>query len=183
MEPWERLDIESDKAWRAFCLYKSLGTRRSIRRAAAAYYNVDENNGVSAARQRNFEAWSSRFRWVERCRAFDDYEEEQRQIIRREAIQKMEERHASIAVQTQAKALEALQLLQVADLDANAIIRYLVEATKLERLARGEVTERKELSGVNGQGVSISVSVDALEDKIRRLINPIIDEIDDDDPE
>jgi hypothetical protein len=54
----------------------------------------------------------------------------------------MAERHAREALMLQNKAVERLRQLLPEELKARDALAYLVEAAKLERLARGEPTER-----------------------------------------
>jgi hypothetical protein len=56
----------------------------------------------------------------------------------------MAERHATMAMGLQRKALERLQKMPADELAASDVLRYLVEAAKLERLARGEPEEVQE---------------------------------------
>jgi hypothetical protein len=54
----------------------------------------------------------------------------------------MAERHAKEAMMMQTKAIERLRQLRPEELGARDTLAYLVESAKLERLARGEPTER-----------------------------------------
>ena len=62
--PWEQQPGESSRAFGAFCAYRDLGPRRSLRAAAAAFYGRS-----SAALERQVDKWSGAFRWVERASA------------------------------------------------------------------------------------------------------------------
>lgn len=168
MESWQRWDNEPEKAWRVFTIYRGMGPRRSIRKAAQEYYG----GGESTVKARSLERLSSKWQWVERCRAFDDYEDHQKLLARREAIEKMEERHASIAVQAQVKALERLNTIDPNNLSSMDVLRYLVEAIKLERLARGVTTSRDEIPGTNGNPMQLAPTVEDLEAKIQRILHP-----------
>lgn len=132
--PWERMPGESARAYAAFCIYRDLGPQRSI--AAVA----ERLPGVRAPRRakRPLERWSSRWNWVERARAWD---EEQERLARQEkarAVREMCERHARIAVAMLQKAVERLRSLNPEDLEPLDVVKFIVEAAKLERLARGE---------------------------------------------
>ena len=65
-EPWEQQPGESCRAFGAFCAYRALGPRRSLRAAAAAFYG-----STSSSRERQFDKWSRAFDWVERTNAWD----------------------------------------------------------------------------------------------------------------
>lgn len=62
--PWAQLPKETGKAYAAFVAYLELGTGRSI--AAAA-----ESRGTKRTNIAHWQRWSSRYHWVERARAFD----------------------------------------------------------------------------------------------------------------
>ncbi len=57
----------------------------------------------------------------------------------------MQERQAKEALLLQQKGAERLAALEPEAFSADAAIRALIEGAKLERLARGEVTERQEV--------------------------------------
>src|SRR5260370_31422775 len=63
-------------------------------------------------------------------------------MAQREAVQEMAERHAKEAMMLQNKAVERLRQLRPEELKPRDTLDFLVEAAKLERLARGEPTER-----------------------------------------
>lgn len=66
--PWGRQPGETPKAYEGFCAYIALGSRRSIRLAI-------ESTGTCATlgRQRNWEKWSSKYRWVDRATSYDTH--------------------------------------------------------------------------------------------------------------
>jgi hypothetical protein len=63
---WERLPMETAKAYAAFTKYRDLASRRTLREVA-------QMSGCSA---QNIERWSRRWNWVIRCREYDLVEEE-----------------------------------------------------------------------------------------------------------
>jgi hypothetical protein len=145
--PWEQLPGESARAFGAFCAYRDLGPRRSLRAAAAAFYEQP-----SAARERQLDKWSRAFRWVERAAAWDRHLDAQARQAQQEARREMTERHVKEARALQAKALERLRALRPEELAPADVLRYFVEAVKLERLALGEpdAVQRQELTGRGG---------------------------------
>ena len=145
--PWERQPRESARAFGAFCAYRDLGPRRSLRAAAAQFYHRS-----SAAVLRQCTTWSSAFRWVERASAWDrhlDAEACQAQEVER---REMGKRQAQEARALQAKAVERLRALRPEELGPSDVLRYFIEAAKLERLALGEpdVVQRHEVTGRGG---------------------------------
>jgi hypothetical protein len=67
---WDRLDGETDKAWSAFRLYLGLGRGRSLDGLAGALDPAKASRRKRAATG-CLQSWSSRYRWVERARAYD----------------------------------------------------------------------------------------------------------------
>ncbi len=102
---------------------------------------------------------SARFQWVERCEAYDLY------ILRRlkekgEAeILKMHENHAAIAAQMLKKAMRRLLTMQEEEIAASDMVRMVDVGVKIERLSRGESTERQEIGGETTVRHSGEVSV------------------------
>jgi hypothetical protein len=71
----------------------------------------------------------------------------------------MNSRHIQEAQALQNKALQRLKVLELNDLSATDVLRYFVEATKLERTARGEpeTIEERRLTGKDGGAVRFSL--------------------------
>jgi hypothetical protein len=64
---------------------------------------------------------------------------EQKQV--EEEVIKMNQRHVELAMALQSKAARRLQEIDPDKIAARDILQYMIEAAKLERLARGETTE------------------------------------------
>ena len=164
-EPWEQMTGETVQQYEKFCAYRDMryiapsGTgdlprldftrERSIRGLARQL-------GLS---RKTLEPLSARFQWVERCEAYDLY------ILRRlkekgEAeILKMHENHAAIAAQMLKKAMRRLLTMQEEEIDAFDMVRMVDVGVKIERLSRGESTERQEIGGETTVRHSGEVSV------------------------
>jgi hypothetical protein len=153
-EPWERQAGESARAFGAFCAYRDLGPRRSLRSAAAQYYGRS-----TAAVVRQCNTWSSAFRWVERADAWDQHLDAQARQAQETARREMAERQAREARALQAKAVQRLQALRPEELGPADVLRYFIEAAKLERLALGEpdAVQRQELTGRGGSPLRFSL--------------------------
>lgn len=132
-EIWERLPEESSKAYEAFCIYRDLGVDRSIEKTAKSRLKPGSYSWL-----RN---WSSKYNWVERARAYDDYLEREKRKEREKAILEMMDRHIKETMALQQKALERLKTLNPDELTPRDVLNYLLEAMKVERLSRGEPTE------------------------------------------
>ncbi len=116
-DPWDRLPGESSKAYIAFCVYRDLGTDRSIVKAL-------KTSGKPAANLRQWEYWSSKHQWVDRATAYDEHNERRRLVQRERARREMEQRQARIGMLAQnvgAKGLESLSAkARLGELNLNA---------------------------------------------------------------
>lgn len=134
-ESWERIQGESTKAYNAFCAYRDLGPERSLEKARHML-------GKSRVK-RCLEEWSSKYNWVERSVAYDDYIEKKKRADREAEIQKMVKKHARIATKLQKKALDRLKKLDPSKLTPSAVLNFLTEAIRIERLSLGEIEKVK----------------------------------------
>jgi hypothetical protein len=146
--PWEQLPGESSKAYAAFCLYRDQGLSRSMEATSRVYHSHSAQLGSETATGRRRGAsgqirlWAERWNWSARARAWDQELERVKWSKQVEASAEMAERHAKEALMLQNKAVERLRLLRPEELGPRETLSYLIEAAKLERLARGEPTER-----------------------------------------
>ena len=126
-----RLQGEPARAYRAAMLYLGLGAKRSLREVCRQVY------GENAACRRQIERWSVRWAWRRRAEEWDDLlESECRQAMiveRRE----MGRRQAAEAKVMQAVALRRLESLDIDEMGPGDVLRFLIEACKLERQAVG----------------------------------------------
>lgn len=124
--PWEQQPGESAKAFEAFAIYRDMGVERSVRKVTQRL-----NKSLTLIGK-----WSSRYNWPERARAYDrDLDRQARAQAVRE-VRSMTNRHIRIAMQLQAKALEALEQLNVATLSPKMQLAFLAKATEIERMNR-----------------------------------------------
>ena len=121
-EPWERLEGEGVKAYEAFSVYLELGEERSIRAVAKQLNKSTTLIG----------RWSRTYQWVERTAAYDV-------DVQRKAHAQMADRHISIALKLQEKALQALKDMDPSEIDPKNLVAFIREATKLERENRMEL--------------------------------------------
>ena len=171
--PWEQQAGESARAFGAFCAYRDLGPQRSLRTAAEKFYGRS-----SAAVSRQFQAWSGTFKWVERASAWDQHLDAEVRHAQEEARREMGERHVKEARALQSKALERLRTLRPEEMGPADVLRFFVEASKLERLALGEPDslQRQELTGKHGGPLILSIieevvgSKPALQDIVEEVI-------------
>jgi hypothetical protein len=149
LRPWERQPGESPAAFTAFQTYRDLGPARSLdevdRRLYPPLAGAPSERPSSAPRTRRcgrISLWSRQHRWGKRVDEWDRHVDREGRIAHIESVRAMNERHAVAARHLQTRALEALQEMPATDLAAADVLRFLVEACKLERLAVGEVTDR-----------------------------------------
>ena len=130
-KPWERQEGESVKAFEAFTVYLEMGDERSIREVAQRLAKSRTLIG----------RWSVTYQWVERVAAFDADVQRKAHAKAVKKRRNMVDRHISIALKMQEKALMALE---PADIDPKNLIAMLREATKLEQEMRtAAVDERR----------------------------------------
>lgn len=144
--PWEQLPGESAKAYLGFCTYRDLGPDRCLDQASRAYHQPQGEQGDQAGHKPRasgtIRRWAQRWNWSARALAWDRELERVKRQEQLAAVQEMGERHAREAMMLQTKAVERLRQLRPEELKPHDTLAYLVEAAKLERLARGEPTER-----------------------------------------
>lgn len=134
--PYERQDGESKQSFEAFALYRDMGLARSLAK-------VGEELGKSTTLM---ERWSSKYEWVERCKAYDqemdriailENEQQRREMIRE---------HAEVARKMLEKVKLAAEALKPETLTPNEMAKWLDIAVKVERLSRGESTDISEVT-------------------------------------
>lgn len=125
-KPWERQEGESVKAFEAFTVYLEMGDERSIREVAQRLAKSRTLIG----------RWSVTYQWVERVASYDADVQRKAHAKAVDKRRKMVDRHISIALKMQEKALKALEQMDPADIDPKNLIAMLREATKLEQEMR-----------------------------------------------
>jgi chromatin segregation and condensation protein Rec8/ScpA/Scc1 (kleisin family) len=152
---WDRQPGESSKAFRHLCLYRDAGQGRSLRKLAA--------DAKTTSKLRQLQHWSSRWKWVERCRKYDDHLEYQDRLRHEKEREQMHERHAKIAVLGQNIVVREMESLLAeaqnsgSQMTPSDVARLLDVTVKVERLARGDPTESHEVSGPSGGPVRLSL--------------------------
>lgn len=124
--PWEQQPGESAKAFEAFAIYRDMGVERSVRKVTQRL-----NKSLTLIGK-----WSSRYNWPERALAYDRDLDRQAHAQAVRDVRSMTNRHIRIAMQLQAKALEALEQLNVATLSPKMQLAFLAKATEIERMNR-----------------------------------------------
>jgi hypothetical protein len=142
----ERLPGESNAAFSAFVIYRDLGAQRSLDAASTRYHARNRLNTTppqDGTRKNKkcsgqIRTWADRWNWRERAAAWDAEQDRQARQAMLQEIVDMRKRHAQEAMMLQKAAMQRLQALDPQTLTQSHLLAYFVEATKLERLSRGE---------------------------------------------
>lgn len=124
--PWERQKGESEKAYEAFSLYLKLGAERTI---SAVVKELKKSRSL-------IDRWKERWDWEERVREYDNDTERKAKKEAEKGLREMYTRQVKVAMTMQAKALKALDALDVEAMSPKDIKEYIKIATDLERLNR-----------------------------------------------
>lgn len=154
-KPWMRVEGETPKAFEAFCIYRDLGPGRSIRQAG-------EDMGKPRVYEGTMEAWSSKYRWVERCAAYDDMIAERRAEASADRAVRAAARHAKAGEKLIDKGLKALESKDLENITVDGIRGLIGDGVKIERLSLGLVTDntKQEVTG----------NVNITDDRVRRVL-------------
>lgn len=127
VEPWEQLENEGSIAFEAFCVYRDIGTERSLIEVQKVLHK-----SVTL-----FGRWSTKYKWVRRSKAYDIRMERIAMKVRDKGIVDMLERHTKVSLLFQNKVIEGLQKLKGDSLSPGDLIRIFETSVKVERLSRG----------------------------------------------
>ncbi len=113
--------------------------------------------------------WSSSWHWVERRDAWMAETDRVARLEQIEAIKQMNRRHAEQAMELQTNALLALKSLDTGKMSATEIIRFIIDASRLERTARGEPEkiQQTQVAGLDGEPLQTANVVVYLPDNKR----------------
>ncbi|RYF12884.1 MAG: hypothetical protein EOO40_00100 [Deltaproteobacteria bacterium] len=117
---------ESTPAFEAFCAYRDLGPERSI---AKASHKLQKSKST-------LEDWARVNGWQTRIAAYNTAADRADRKVRRQAIQKMADRHSMIAAMFQEKVILRLHALDVNTLSPSDLIRMFEVSAKVERESR-----------------------------------------------
>lgn len=127
--PWEQLDGETSRAFELFGVYRDLGAARSIEKAWKA---VREKYGYKSPRQ--LERWSTKYRWVDRARAYDAYVDKLFLDERAREREKARSRSLRVVGKLKSVAWKALKakVAEAEDLDISQISLVLERMDRIE---------------------------------------------------
>jgi len=144
---WERMPKESDRAFAKFCAYRDMGAQRSLVKLRQPH------KGEKGWTRRAVEDLCERRRWVSRAAAWDDEQDRARLEAQNRAIAEMTERQARDGLDMQKLARGAMtgwvtkdpqtgQFVLARELSPSETVRLYRVGFDVERMARGEPTER-----------------------------------------
>ena len=145
VQPWERQEGETARAYEGFSVYRDMGAERSLAK-------VGQRLGKSKAQM---EKWSKKYSWVARAEAWDIEQDRLIRVALTKDIGAMRKRHADMAKAMLMKAAKALAKIPDDEIKASDISRMVDVASKLERISKGDVGEVVE----ERQGESIAEPV------------------------
>ena len=128
-QPWERQPTDTDKAWEAFEIYRSLGANRSL-------LKVGQQLGKSTTL---LSRWSSRHDWTLRAAAWDRYQARTINMRVLQGTAEMRERQAVLAMrieETAQKRILDMTPEEIALLSPMEVCALLKVAGEMERRAR-----------------------------------------------
>ncbi len=132
---------ETTKHRLAFDAYWELGDKRSIPALQRKLVEMGQT-----ACERTLRTWKQTYHWDDRIAELERRAWEQADKARIAAIREMNERQAKSFLLAQQKALQAIAAISPDSIEFAEAVRALTEAAKGERLARGEATQRQEIT-------------------------------------
>jgi len=166
--PWERQEGEQSAAFAAFVVY-----RDALPKIGAAKVAQKINKSLSV-----IEAWCTKYRWKERREAWED---ELDRISREEfskGVTAMRKRHIEIATEVLDEAHKAFERIGDKAVTLTDIARAVEIAAKLERISRGEATERTEnRTEIAGEVKVSNLDLSALSDEDLKRLDEIVSKI------
>jgi hypothetical protein len=160
---------ETARARQGWLDYLALGDQRSLEKLVEQYQTRTE--AAPTKQLTTVKRWSRVHGWSDRLRAHANEIERELRLAQTDAIREMNERHATIAKAATGKLVEWLQRLDGGTLTVMEAARLLDVAVRVERLARGEPTDRPavEHRGPDGGPIQIEQSHDEQDEFVRAL--------------
>lgn len=158
LDPWEKQEHETSKAYAAFCAYRDMGTDRSFAKIIPTVYGQIPLSKHSAKRGQLSE-WSVKYGWVARVEAYDVYLEAKERKKKEADIVKQAKNHNTVANLALQKAVERIKTIGVEDikeLTPKEALEYMKAAVDIGRKSLGVPDQIVELGGeVKGSCVVI----------------------------
>lgn len=143
-ESWLQLTGETSRAFSAFCVYRDLGTDRSIISAfEISQKSVEQNKKNKSGSYKQWCNWSTQFHWKDRAAAYDRYLEQLKQTELRKTIEAQGEKHRAVTGKMLDVVSKKLDLINPNDLTQGTVTEWVSTAIKAEREAAGLTTVNK----------------------------------------
>ena len=150
--PWERQPDETLQAFQAFAMYRDMGAERSGQRVAV------ELGKTKALIYR----WSKRWSWVDRVKAYNDFQDREWLDLSAERRRDAQLRHLRLAQQVLQKFFQRLVNVNPEDIPLNMLDRLLKVGVETELASLGLPTSVSRIDLDTGE-------VDALRQKILNM--------------
>ena len=128
---WEtRLEAESSKAFKAFCMFRNMGYKRSIKACL-------ELNGIEPKKYGSWARYARMFNWNERAAKYDEYvaKETERELINERVERK--KRQMEMLNEFEGLVAKRLKTLNPDDLNADGAMDLLERSAKLDSFITG----------------------------------------------
>ncbi len=152
---------ENARHRQAFDVYWRLGAERSVERLHKALRAQGNTPSL-----RTLYDWSRRYGWQERLARLEEEAKRSEDDAHVQALREMYDRQGKEALLLQQRGAEWLAGMTDEKVTADAAIRAVVEGARLERLARGEPTDRQEISTHDQENRRLAAITDAELDRL-----------------
>jgi len=168
---WERQKGERSKAYYMFTLYRDLGPMRSIAKLHKTIIN-DSSNTITT---RQLGEYSRKCEWIKRAAAYDDYLDEILRKENEESLKEMVKRHSEDSLKLQDTVKDILDDPEFGKLSPtqkawalNTNIHSYVKIALLERLSRGETTDKTETNAhIKAEKIDVFDDIKELKETIK----------------
>lgn len=149
-EIWRQQDHETPKQYQRFIHFCELGRLRSLTEINKTLTGFGDKIEYGTLR-----TLSSLYRWPERALAWDQHQDDLdiERII--QARREKDERHIRVASALIGKALTALREINIEDIDASNIAKWIKLATDLENQVLGEPQRTISVTGPAGGPIAV----------------------------
>jgi hypothetical protein len=162
-ESWEQQPGEPARWYARFERFRLAGPSRSLLGAV----NGERQQGNKRPTRSVPQAWAKaaqQWRWRERAEAWDIHQRRQARAAHAQQIEEMNRRHVQEARGLQSAAIARLKSLNLEQMSHTEVLRFMVEAAKLERTALGQPENIQEQRHTGPGGGAV---IFTLEDAVR----------------
>lgn len=136
---WDKRDDETDKSYEWFCRYLDMGPERSL-------VKVGQKYGKNKSYVNQLWKWSSKYEWVDRAMAYDEYIQGLKREKKQDRILQTAEEHIDLADNLMEMLLRKMAALECVDMKPLEWKQIAEFAVKTKRDALG-IAEKHEVSG------------------------------------